>query len=172
MSAADGILAGAYGIAAAVRALAPLSAVKTLDQASNIAALADDAELAVNVQANTRYLVIQIANYKGAHGTPGDLHSGWSGPAGAIFPWNSLNFPSSGTVGIGNITLNSGGIGDSLNSACNSATAATAFLMFGTLTVAATAGTFKYRFSRLNGTDNSGTATTVMAGSVLAAFPL
>ena len=89
MSAADLIRAGQTGVADVIRALAPVSAVKTGDQSAPNTTLADDGELAIAVLANKKYLIIQYVNYEGAH-SPGDLKIGFSAPAGAVLSYGLL----------------------------------------------------------------------------------
>lgn len=164
MTNAAQVYAGSRILAAAIRGIAPLAAYKDQDQSvsTGVGTLQADDELLLSVQPNAVYLWLLLATYSGGAGGSSDLMAGWSLPTGASMTYGRLGIPAGGSALLFQKTLGS----DVVNyQTAGSGTGV--FLNAGTLITGADAGTAQFEWCQNLGT---ATATTVHAGSVLAAW--
>lgn len=164
MTNAAQLYAGSRIVAEAIRNIAPLAAYKAQDQtvSTGVGTLQNDDELLLDVQAGAVYLWLLLATYSGGAAGASDLMAGWSLPSGASMVYGRLGVPAAGgglafqkTVDTDVVNYQTAGSGN------------LAFLNAGTLVTGNVAGTAQFRWAQNSGT---ATATTVHAGSVLAAW--
>jgi hypothetical protein len=164
------VFAGDPVLAEDYNRLLPLVAIKTIDEAAPLssAAVQDDDELFIVVEANTRYSVAGWFRYTvtgggaPANASTADFRLGYSAPSGATFTRTDWGVTSATTTAADSIdTLVVAAIGT--DSGRGGGTSERSVYMQGDLIVGANAGTFRVRFGQVT---SSGTETTTMkAGS-------
>jgi hypothetical protein len=163
MTAAGQVYAGSRETAAMLQGVAPLSAYKATNQPGSGSTLANDSALVIPLQANAVYDFELILGYFGGTQGSSDIKLGWSLPSGA-----SMGYTVYGNTTGGNPTdapwytasstpaLGTNGTGTNIGA-----------ILSGTVSVGANAGNMQLQWARNAG---SGTAPTVLAGSILLAW--
>lgn len=164
-------LAGQTGTAAAfnsaITAVTPLTAYKTADETvTSSATLQDDNELFVTVAANMTYIVTGYLYVSSTSATP-DFKAAYTGPASATFTNSLWGQTTTASSTIGSIDV---GVSTAIGSAHGRGTfnGPVTLTIFGLLTVAGTAGTFRLQWAQ-NTSDPAGV--TLKAGSWLKLTP-
>ena len=161
MTALGNIYAGSRILAADVRGVAPLAAIKGSDQSvTSSTTLVNDTALLLPVVANAAYLFECFLDYEGGTGGSSDLKWGWLVPSGATLRYQGLYEGTSGTSYFDSNT-------ESAIPAAQSAGAAVlkGVGMHGTFLTGSTAGTLQLQWAQ---NTSSATATIVHAQSFLA----
>jgi hypothetical protein len=143
--------------------IAPLMVRKTSNESAplNAAAVQDDDELFISVEANAKYLVEGFFRFTAASNTP-DMRFNYSYPSGASFARFELGAPAASTTTADTVEAAVATTGDTIRGA---GTTQRGMLMWGDLQVGATAGTFRVRFGQ--GAADAVNATTMNLGSWL-----
>lgn len=165
MTAAGQAQAGSRLTAAMAQDVAPLSAYKSTNQSvTSSATLVNDGALAVELQANAVYSFVLVLGYNGASGA-GNLKLGWSLPSGASMGYSLYGNNTSGNAtdgpwytGSSNPALGTSGTGTNLGT-----------VLQGTVATSSTPGPLQLQWAQ---NSSNGTATTVLAGSVLLAWQI
>lgn len=156
------------GRATALEALQELYVAKTADESvTSSSTLQDDNHLLLSVAANTDYYGLLVVLATSAANAAGDIHTGFTFPAGATLHWGAHG-PTT--------ALASGSVGDVEYLARLSATSGTTEISYGLSTsiltivhylhllTAGTAGTLRLQWAQQA---SNGSATTVKAGSYM-----
>lgn len=161
MTALGQILAGSRLTASAVQGIAPLAALKAVNETRANTTLANDDALVLQMAANASYFFVAFLVLTGAAISTGDLKGDFTWPAGASATWWSLGYATSGTTVNSNHAESTGAAPHGLG--IDGANQSGALIM-GTITNGSTAGPLQWQFAQ---NSSSATATTEHAGSIL-----
>jgi hypothetical protein len=157
------MMAGGRALAAALRAIAPLSAIKAADEtvSTGVGTLQNDDALFIPVEANSVYMFVVLLGYQGGTAGSSDLKTGWSLPSGATMAWTDLKLNTSSAVVVSDYDTEA-------TTPVLQTTAGNRFgTLIGTLTTSA-AGMFQFQWCP----NSANVATIVRAGSALVAWKL
>ena len=160
MTAIANISAGSRILASEMAGIAPLSAVKTVDESvTSSTTLQNDDALFVTVAANATYLLYCYLDYEGA--SAGDLKFSWSVPTSATMRFTIIGQTAASAAQ----TAVTGSESTSYTVGADAAATLNAVLMTGTLVTSSSSGTLQLQWAQGAST---GTATKVHAQSFLA----
>lgn len=158
------VFAGSRLTALGIRGTAPLSAYKSSNQPGSGSTLANDSALFLPLLANAVYDFELVLGYNGGTLGSSDLKFAWVIPSGA-----TMGYAVYGNTTGGSATSAPWYTQSSTPAALgtNGTSTPVGAVMSGTVAVSSTAGTLQLQWARNAG---SGTAPTVLAGSVLVAW--
>jgi hypothetical protein len=138
----------------------PIMVRKSADEVAPVssAAVQDDDQLFVSVEANAVYFVTGWLRYISVSNVP-DLRLNYSYPAGAVFARSDWGSPSSTTAIPDTVDV---GVATSGDNGRGAGTVERSIFVMGELTTSATAGTFKVRFGQVTSSTDT---VTMRAGS-------
>lgn len=145
MTALGQINAGGRLTAAEARGVAPLSAVKALDQAitNSVTLVNDDALYLPLPSAGTFGFEAFLAVVSSVATGSGDLKAAFTWPAGANGLWSSLGYTTSGVVNINGVKTSSGAA-----VAIGAGTTEVGTWLSGTIVMGGTAGLLQFQFAQ------------------------
>lgn len=166
MTAAGNILAGGRIVASVLQQIAPNAAYKGSSQAiTNSSTLTNDGALFLSLQANATYVFVCMLAYNGGTQASSDLKFGWTYPSGTTMAYSLAGRTTGGAATTAfweNQTavpvIGTNGTGTNYTA-----------LLVGTIVTGGTPGILQFQWAQ--NTSNA-TATTVLAGSVLAAWQI
>lgn len=162
MTALSQITAGARLTAAMLRGVAPLAVIKGADESvTSSTTLQNDDALFLPLEANASYIWLLVPFYLANSGT-GDMKAGPVVPSGATVDWTVIHMGSSDTF-----LLDTGSSSGAVNLFHGNGATLRSALLAGTAVTSSTSGNLQFQWAQ-NGV--SGTATTVKAGSLIAAW--
>jgi hypothetical protein len=166
MTAVSAINAGGRITAAMLRGIAPLSAIKTVDETvTSSTALQNDDALFVSVAANASYLFQCNLIYEGGTLGSSDLKWAWTFPSGLTMTYDYMGITTAGLTTIGLVATQASTVAGGTNGAA----ALRSMLMYGSVVASSTAGTLQLQWAQ---NTSSGTGTIVHAKSSLALWDL